>query len=112
MAEDRKKAFPWNKAEQDEKMMEGVYAGPSPKRFETDETQFMCVYAGPEYFNPQPVNGMNGMGMAFVPSPEQQPDDRPTGSGTGFCRACGAKLLGGSFCTECGTPVPAEEQKE
>ncbi len=105
MAEDKKKFFPWNKADKDDdammeevyagpeffeqrdkeaSMMEGVYAGPeyfnrAPMPEGMPEREIIgMVYAGPEYFNNQQPSG--GMGMMFTPMNQMPTSTQQTAS--------------------------------
>ncbi len=108
-------------------VMEDVYAGPEimersapegpeeeappvPEEEKADELipkdlpkpppeMMMCVYAGPEYFNPQP-------GPALGVKVENIPPEKP------WCKKCGALLEEtDKFCPNCGEAVPKEEEK-
>ena len=79
---------------------------PPPKIEPPPPEMFMCVYAGPEYWNPVPDDQPRGIAIAPGAS-EKEAEEKPKGEG--FCPVCGAILFKGQkFCHECGTPVKPE----
>lgn len=61
---------------------------------------FMCVYAGPEYFNPTPDAPPRG--FSGPPSPPPQPD--PPAPGERACPICGGAVGDKDpFCRHCGS---------
>ena len=116
---DKKRKYPWNKSGDDSGAENEVYAGPEffepfersdpSEPEEKDEPRpmegvyagppvpppFMCVYAGPEFFN--------GIKSQPVGAPA------PVKMSTRFCAGCGALVeKGDKFCPACGAALDRE----
>lgn len=87
------------------------YKKPEQKSVKEEPEIFACVYAGPEYFKPEPVQ-MNPFVKTPVPVTEDQPDipQKSEDNVTRFCKECGANAGSKKFCPECGMPIPQEEK--
>ena len=97
--------------------IEAVYAGPEyfapepppviPSPGPQDPSMFMCVYAGPEMMS-NPAGPWRQPGQFGPPVAPEQPEKSDADDKTGlYCPDCGAPWLrGAKFCPECGTPSP------
>ena len=90
--------------ETEDKLPQNLPPMPPPQTL--DPRMFMCVYAGPEYFNPGPQNRPLGMAGVFVPA-------QPAAADKKFCANCGTPLPeNAKFCPECGRKLPEKEEKD
>ncbi|MBQ7444916.1 MAG: zinc ribbon domain-containing protein [Clostridia bacterium] len=78
----------------DEKKYPDKFEGQTPPPFDPNDTQrMMCVYAGPEFWNPGP----NPPAGDFAPANVEKAQDRI------FCPFCGSPVKKEDrFCNECG----------
>ena len=78
---------------------------PMPPPEALDPRMFMCVYAGPEYFNRGPQQN-----VGIYISPEQF---KKASESRKFCTNCGTPLPeNAKFCPECGRKLPSKEEKD
>ncbi len=102
----------------------------APARESRRRTEFLMVYAGPEYFrnksievdptrprmetaSPEEFGGTPSPSAVPEPSPDPAPASAPADGKPRFCPECGRKLLKpGKFCPECGAFLPADGGKQ
>ena len=67
-----------------------------------------CPYTEPIGFNQFKCNGQQMKKDALALIKEQEAVKPTWGRGKPFCGACGLRIHGGKFCSECGKPIAWE----